>query len=88
MGSLKAARDVELEHPDRLVTTGTYAANPMYVGWALLHVGGGVTGGRSWIVATFPAVAAWMHRTVLRKERRLTDDFGEEFRRYRRAAPR
>jgi protein-S-isoprenylcysteine O-methyltransferase Ste14 len=88
--SLAAASQVDLEHPDRLVTSGPYAVsrNPMYVGWALLHLGGGVAGGVGWIVATFPAAVGWVHREVLREERALGQDFGDELGRYRAAVPR
>lgn len=88
--SLQAARQVDLEHPDQLVTCGPYALsrNPMYVGWALLHLGGGVAGGSGWIVAAFPIAVGWVHRQVLGEERALGKDFGDEFGRYQAAVPR
>ena len=88
--SVRATRQVSLAHPDRLVITGPYAIsrNPMYVGWALLHLGAGVAGGSGWILAAFPAVTGLVHRQVLREERDLGEDFGDEFARYRAAAPR
>lgn len=88
--SWAAARQVDLEYPDRLVTTGPYSVsrNPMYVGWALLHLGAGVAGGSGYIVAALPAAAVWVHRNVLREERELGEDFGHEFGRYRAAVPR
>jgi protein-S-isoprenylcysteine O-methyltransferase Ste14 len=87
---LAAAAEVDLTHPDRLVTSGPYAVsrNPMYGGWALLHLGAGVTGGSVWIIASFP-IAAWaMHRGVMREERALVEKFADEFGRYRAAVPR
>jgi protein-S-isoprenylcysteine O-methyltransferase Ste14 len=88
--SLRAAWHVDVAQPDRLVTTGPYAVsrNPMYVGWALLHLGTGVAGGSGWIVAALPAAAGWMHREVRGEEAKLAEDFGDEFQRYRAAVPR
>ncbi|WOX25407.1 isoprenylcysteine carboxylmethyltransferase family protein [Streptomyces solicathayae] len=88
--AVRAARRTRLAHPDRLVVTGPYAVsrNPMYVGWALLHLGGAVARGSGWGLASFVPVAAWMHREVLREERVLDDAFGAEYRRYRAAVPR
>ncbi len=88
--SLAAARQVDLEHPDGLVTSGPYAVsrNPMYTGWALLYLGAGVAGGAGWIVAALPAAVGWVHWEILREERVLGEDFGDEFGRYRAAVPR
>lgn len=88
--SLRAAWHVDVAQPDRLVTTGPYAVsrNPMYLGWALLHLGTGVAGGSGWIVVTLPVVAGCMHLEVLGEEAKLAEDFGDEFERYRAAVPR
>lgn len=88
--AMRAARTTALADPDLLVVTGPYAAtrNPMYVGWALLHLGAAVAGGWGWVLASYLPVAAWMHGEVLREERALDDAFGAEYRRYRRAVPR
>jgi protein-S-isoprenylcysteine O-methyltransferase Ste14 len=88
--SLQAAAQLDLERPDRLVTSGPYAVsrNPMYLGWALLHLGAGVAGGSGWVVAALPAVVRLMHREVLREERNLGEEFEEAYGHYRAAAPR
>jgi protein-S-isoprenylcysteine O-methyltransferase Ste14 len=73
-----------------LVTSGVYATsrNPMYVGWALLHVGAGLIGGSAWVLGAFP-VATWLvHRQILREERELGEVFGDQFAHYRAAVPR
>ena len=81
---------VHLERPELLVTGGPYAVsrNPMYVGWALLHLGVGVGRGSGWIIAVFPAAAAQVHREVRREEGMLAAAFGADFRRYRATVPR
>jgi protein-S-isoprenylcysteine O-methyltransferase Ste14 len=70
-----------LEHPDRLVTTGPYALtrNPMYVGWSLLHLGGGIAVRSTWVLAMWPVAFAVVHRVVLREEHRLAAQFGDEW---------
>jgi protein-S-isoprenylcysteine O-methyltransferase Ste14 len=88
--SVQAAQTVDLEHPGRLVTKGPYAVsrNPMYLGWSLLHLGVSVARGSGWVVAVFPAVAAWMDHEIGLEERALGGRFGEEFSTYRGAVPR
>jgi protein-S-isoprenylcysteine O-methyltransferase Ste14 len=88
--SLRAAAHLDLDNPDRLVTSGPYALsrNPMYLGWALLHLGVGVGSGAAWIVAAVPVAAGWVHRDVLHEERVLDKEFSAEYGRYRRAVPR
>jgi protein-S-isoprenylcysteine O-methyltransferase Ste14 len=88
--SLRAASRVDLAQPERLVTTGVYAMsrNPMYVGWALLHIGLGLVGGSTWVLGAFPAATWLVHRQVLHEERDLGEAFPEEFGRYRAAVPR
>jgi protein-S-isoprenylcysteine O-methyltransferase Ste14 len=88
--SLRAASRVDLAQPERLVTTGVYATsrNPMYVGWALLHLGAGLIGGSAWALGTFPAATWLVHRQVLREERELAEMFRDQFARYRAAVPR
>jgi len=82
--ALKAAGTTELAEPDGLVTGGPYALsrNPMYVGWTLLQLGAGVAGGSGWVLATLPAVGVALHRDVVREERRLEAEFGDEYRQY------
>jgi protein-S-isoprenylcysteine O-methyltransferase Ste14 len=83
--SVDAAGSVVVDHPRRLLTTGPYAVirNPMYVGWALLHLGSGLAANSGWILAALPPAALRVHREVLAEEGLLGERFGEEFRRYR-----
>ena len=88
--SWSAAGPVDLSRPERLVTSGPYAVsrNPMYVGWALLHLGVGVVSGSAWILACLPPAAGFVHREVEREERALALTFTDEFGRYRSTVPR
>jgi protein-S-isoprenylcysteine O-methyltransferase Ste14 len=82
--SLKTVGSTDLARPERLVTSGPYALsrNPMYVGWALVQLGIGVAAGSGWMLATLPVAGAWIHRDVLREERRLGEKFGDEYQEY------
>lgn len=83
--AVRAASDVDLERPSTLISSGPYAIsrNPMYVGWALLYIGGALITQNAWKVASLPAVAGVMHREVLREEHMLERAFGEDYVQYR-----
>ena len=55
----------------------------MYVGWALLYVGGALITRNAWMVASVPVVAELIHLEVLREEHILEQTFGEEYVHYR-----
>jgi protein-S-isoprenylcysteine O-methyltransferase Ste14 len=88
--AVEAARSVVVDDPQRLLTAGPYAVirNPMYVGWALLHLGSALVTGSGWILAALPPAALRVHREVLAEERALEARFGDEFRHYRSTAGR
>lgn len=88
--SVRAAGDLDIERADRLLQHGPYARtrNPMYLAWALLHVGLGLAAGSGWLVASYPAAAAAIHREVLREERALAATFGADLERYAAIVPR
>jgi protein-S-isoprenylcysteine O-methyltransferase Ste14 len=85
-----AAGPVNLDGPERLVTSGPYAVsrNPMYVGWALLHVGAGMSARSGWMLVAFPLAAARVHHQILQEERELGEKFPAEYARYRGEVPR
>jgi protein-S-isoprenylcysteine O-methyltransferase Ste14 len=85
-----AARSTRLARPDALITSGPYAfsRNPMYVGWALVHLGVGLLRNDAWIVAALPLASAAVHRGVRREEALLETAFPEDFTRYRESVPR
>jgi protein-S-isoprenylcysteine O-methyltransferase Ste14 len=88
--SMGAAGPVSLDGPERLVTSGPYAVsrNPMYVGWALLHVGAGMSARSGWMLVAFPLAAARVHHQILQEERELGEKFPAEYARYRGEVPR
>jgi protein-S-isoprenylcysteine O-methyltransferase Ste14 len=75
----------DIERPQRLVTDGPHAwtRNPMYVGWTLIHLGCGLTARSPWMLGSWPASFALVHRAVLREERWLEEEFAEAFTEYR-----
>lgn len=87
--SVRAAGDVRLARPDRLVTTGPYATirHPMYAAWALIHLGAGFAAGSRWSLLTAPAAAAVVHVEATAEEQRLLASFPVEVDRYRATTP-
>ena len=83
--AVRAASGADLERPSALVTTGPYAIsrNPMYLGWALVHLGAALILRNAWMNASLPVVAVLIHREVLREEHTLERAFGEDYARYR-----
>jgi protein-S-isoprenylcysteine O-methyltransferase Ste14 len=85
-----AAGWVNIEDPDRVLVAGPYrfTRNPMYLGWALLHLGSALLANSRWMLLSLPLVLRWMHSEVRREERALESRFGGEYRRYALRVPR
>jgi protein-S-isoprenylcysteine O-methyltransferase Ste14 len=85
-----AAWNTRLVRPDVLVTGGPYALsrNPMYVGWALAHLGVGLLRDDAWMVAALPVSLVVIHRGVIAEEEVLAGTFPAEFSQYRLSVPR
>ena len=69
-----------------LVTHGPYAQcrHPAYAAWIVFIIPGILAFFRSWILLGIPAVMYVTFRLVIqREERRLEDEFGEEYLRYK-----
>ncbi len=88
--SVAASRNVELSRPDGLVQSGPYAhtRNPMYLGWALIHLGIALSTRSVWMLGTLPVAAAVVHRQVLQEERMLEETLPLAYERYRAEVPR
>lgn len=86
----RAARPVQLAHPQALVVSGPYrhSRNPMYLAWVLLHAGIGTAAGSGWTALTLPAAALLVHREILGEERRLVEEFGSLYADYAARTPR
>lgn len=80
----------DLEHPVVLVSTGVHARtrNPIYVGFALAHLGLAAATRNGWMLVTCPVSAALVHRWVPREEAFLHELFGAEYDAYRARVPR
>ncbi len=80
----------DLEHPVVLVTSGVHARtrNPIYVGFALAHLGLAAATRNGWMLATWPVSTALLHRWVPREEALLHELFGAEYDAYRSRVPR
>jgi protein-S-isoprenylcysteine O-methyltransferase Ste14 len=83
--AVRAAAEVRLERPDRLIRRGPYALsrNPMYVASAAVYLGIALVAGAAWPLLLLPGVLAATHVVVVREERSLEARFGATYRSYR-----
>jgi protein-S-isoprenylcysteine O-methyltransferase Ste14 len=83
--AVRAAADVDLERPDKLVRRGPYAVsrNPMYVAATAVYTGIALVAGAAWPLALLPAVVLTTHLAVTREERSLEARFGAGYRAYK-----
>jgi protein-S-isoprenylcysteine O-methyltransferase Ste14 len=86
----RAAGDVDLAEPDRLVTTGPYAMtrHPMYEAWTGLYAAITLGIRNGWLAAFLPVVVAFVHRDTGREDARLRRRFGPTHAAYAGAVPR
>jgi protein-S-isoprenylcysteine O-methyltransferase Ste14 len=84
--AVRAAGREHLARAEHLVVTGPYAwcRHPMYVGWTAAYLGVAAITGNGWLVLLLPIVLGLTHLAALREERRLREQFGEEYERYAR----
>ena len=82
----RTAGQVDLEHPERLITGGPYAVSrhPMYVAWTLIYLGVALVLNTMWLFVLLPILGLLTHREARREEKRLEDAFGLAYRTYRR----
>jgi len=76
---------IDVEHPDRLVTTGAFAhsRNPIYVAFALVLLGEFLIF-LNWVLLAYLIAGFWLfNRQVMREESYLATHYGQEFSDYR-----
>ena len=84
--SVIEAKEMDIADPDTLLKSGPYAfsRNPMYVGWTLIYLGISLAANSFWILALLPIVLLYIHFMDIRKEEQYLDEqFGDEYRQYR-----
>jgi protein-S-isoprenylcysteine O-methyltransferase Ste14 len=75
---------IDIDHPDRLVTTGVFAfsRNPIYVAFGFVLLGQFLVF-PNWIMLVYLAAGIWLfHRQVLREEEFLRTHYGREYAEY------
>ncbi len=68
------------------VASGVYrfSRNPMYLSFALMHLGAAVAGDSPWVLATMAPVLLLMHHGVIRREERYLEGlFGQSYLEYK-----
>jgi protein-S-isoprenylcysteine O-methyltransferase Ste14 len=75
---------IDVDRPDRLVTSGIFAIsrNPIYVAFASVLLGQFLIF-PNWILLLYMGAATWLfHRQILREEEYLKEHYGEEYANY------
>jgi len=75
---------IDVDHPDKLITTGVFARtrNPIYVAFAAILTGQFLIFPK-WVLLLYIAAAAWLfHRQVLREEAFLKQHYGQQYMEY------
>jgi protein-S-isoprenylcysteine O-methyltransferase Ste14 len=75
---------IDVDTPDKLVTTGVFAVsrNPIYVGFALVLIGQFLVL-PNWVPLAYLVGGFWLfHRQVLREEKFLREHYGDEYAEY------
>ncbi len=75
---------IDVEHPDKLVTTGAFAVsrNPIYVAFAFVLTGQFLIFS-NWLLLIYLGLAVWLfHRQVLLEEVYLKQHYGSEYAEY------
>ncbi len=86
-----AVRQIRIDQPERLITSGPYAhsRNPMYLGWGLCSLGVAALANSCWLLAGTLAAGLYHHLIEIPKEEAaLQARFGEIYHAYRRKVPR
>src|SRR5262245_19936500 len=76
---------IDIDQPDKLVTTGVfaYSRNPIYLAFGLILIGQFLVF-PNWIPLVYVAAGSWLiHRQVLREEEFLKKHYGKEYEAYR-----
>jgi len=84
--AVSEVRQIYVEEPTKLITTGPYALsrNPMYVAWTKLQLGVSFVVNTAWPVVFLIGAILYTHFFVVpREERDLERRFENEYRRYR-----
>ncbi len=82
-----AVSDINVEKPTQIISTGPYSIsrNPMYVAWAFIYLGISFWTNNLWDIIFVPLLLIFTHfYDVLKEERYLRKQFGEEFEKYSR----
>jgi protein-S-isoprenylcysteine O-methyltransferase Ste14 len=82
----RAAGNIDLAHPARLITVGPFAVSrhPMYTAWTSIYFGVALVANTRWLILLSPLLLALVHRAVLAEEWQLATRLGDDYRDYKR----
>jgi protein-S-isoprenylcysteine O-methyltransferase Ste14 len=75
---------IDVDHPDKLVTTGIFSIsrNPIYVGFSFVLLGQFLVFS-NWVMLIYLVAGIWLfHRQVLREEDFLREHYGQKYAEY------
>ena len=84
--AVRESREMEIQSPTKVITSGPYAysRNPMYLAWTLVFLSIALLQNTLWLALFLPAVIAVTHYfVILKEEDYLEKEFGQEYSHYR-----
>jgi protein-S-isoprenylcysteine O-methyltransferase Ste14 len=83
--SVYTVREIDIEAPEHVISTGPFAIsrNPMYLAWSLIYLASVLLANSIWLLMPFPLVLIYTHIfVILPEEKRLANRFGTEYLEY------
>ncbi len=84
--AVRTFADMNTKKPTKIISKGPYAysRNPMYVAWTSIYIGVDLILNTVWLLVFLPVVLIGTHYyAIIKEERFLEREFGDEYREYK-----